>query len=208
MSYTYILTFKPTGQKYYGVRYSAKSDPRDLWVTYFSSSKIVHDLIELHGKDSFLAEIDKVFDSPPDAIRHEQKTLLEITDKSNWLNMSFGSGGYDHAKIKTSEHRRKIAKGNSKPKTGNALRAAIENAKLGAEARRGQKDSQEIRLKRARSVSESTSGKPKPWLRKKLLIDGEEFFGIGIVVERYGITRQTVWYRIKSEKWPNWNYAE
>ena len=106
---------------------------------------------------------------------------------------------------KTEEHKKLIGKANSKPKTGKALKACIENAKLGAEARRGQKDTLAVRKKRAASLSKALTGVPRPNRRKVVIINGEKYIGVESVCEKYNITRQSVYNRIKSNKW-NWYY--
>ena len=106
---------------------------------------------------------------------------------------------------KTEEHKKLIGKANSKPKTGKALKACIENAKLGAEARRGQKDTMAVRKKRAASLSKALTGIPQLNRRKVIIINGEKYIGAESVCEKYNITRQTVYNRIKSNKW-NWYY--
>lgn len=87
--YTYLLYCKPIKKYYYGVRYSKKCNPQELWRSYFSSSKIIHYLIEVYGKDSFYFEIRKTFpDNPDAALQWEQKVLrrLNVTHKVKWLN--------------------------------------------------------------------------------------------------------------------------
>lgn len=205
--YTYLIEFIPDGKKYYGVKFSKDSDPNLFWVSYFTSSKIVKDLIEKHGTESFTAKVDKVFDDPEKAISYELQYLQSIEDKSLWLNQNFGTGYDVHCSLyKTEEHKRKISEANKKPKTGKALKACIENAKLGAEARRGQRDSYEVRKKRAESLSKAIKGVERPNRRKTIIIDGREFIGMQSVTEKYKVTRQTVYNRIKSDDW-DWHYA-
>lgn len=86
--YTYCLTFKPTGQKYYGVRYKNGCKPEDLFQTYFSSSKEIKRLIHLHGVTSFKYEIRKVFKSKDLAKTWEYRVLRRLKVASNkfWIN--------------------------------------------------------------------------------------------------------------------------
>ena len=63
--------------------------PDDFWTKYFPSSKIIHKLIECHGKNYFYFEIRKTFDNDPDrALKWEQKVLrrLKVENKEHWLN--------------------------------------------------------------------------------------------------------------------------
>lgn len=86
--FTYYLYHIPTGNKYYGVKYSKNCKPTDLWSTYFSSSKKVKSLIEQYGKNSFKYEIRKTFTSKEAAILWEKKVLrrLKVLQKKEWLN--------------------------------------------------------------------------------------------------------------------------
>lgn len=117
--YTYYLHHRPTGLKYYGVKYSETANPSELWVSYFSSSSYVHRLIEMHGKDSFDISIRKIFSNKKKAILWEKRFLSKIDAKNrkDWLNMHngdrnfFGSGrpvGFAH----TEETKRKISESN------------------------------------------------------------------------------------------------
>ena len=76
--FTYLLYCKPTGQYYYGSRYSNNSHPSQLWKTYFTSSKTVKKLIEQDGINSFIIEY---VDIRNDAREYEQTYLMEMYKK-------------------------------------------------------------------------------------------------------------------------------
>lgn len=78
---------------------------------------------------------------------------------------------------------------------------------LGIAARTGMKDSYEVRRKRSESLSKALSGVPRPYRRKTVIIDNTEYVGVQSVTEKYNISRQTVYNRIKSDDW-NWHYAK
>jgi hypothetical protein len=87
--YTYRITHIPSGKHYYGARYAAECHPSDLFVTYFTSSKVVARLIEQDGVDAFFCEIRKVFIIPQDCTTWERKVLsrLKVVTSNNWLNL-------------------------------------------------------------------------------------------------------------------------
>lgn len=89
-AYTYYLFHKPTGLKYYGVRFKKDCKTEDLWEKYFSSSKEVHKLIEEYGINSFDYEIRKKFDSIEKARDWEHKVLkrLKVLKRKDWINKS------------------------------------------------------------------------------------------------------------------------
>lgn len=96
--YTYHLYHKITDKHYYGVRWAKSCNPTELWVTYFSSSKKVKNLIRLYGKESFEPEIRKIFKTSNEAILWEEKVLrrLKVLSNDNWLNQNInGSIVYD-----------------------------------------------------------------------------------------------------------------
>lgn len=86
--YTYKITHKTSGEWYYGVRYAKNCNPSDFWVTYFTSSNIIAEIIKNEGVDSFSFEIRKTFNNKTDAIRLEHKVLTKILNSPLCLNKS------------------------------------------------------------------------------------------------------------------------
>lgn len=92
--YTYLLKNKTTGMFYYGVKYGKGAHPEKFWKTYFTSSKLVKQLIEQYGKDDFVYEIRKSgFPTTQAARKWEHKVLrrLRICSRSDFLNIHDGS---------------------------------------------------------------------------------------------------------------------
>lgn len=88
MPYTYLVKNITTGLAYYGVRFAKHSKPEDLWVSYFTSSKLVKDLIKQFGKSDFTFEVRRVFATAEQAIDWEQRVLRRLAVKSaKFLNM-------------------------------------------------------------------------------------------------------------------------
>ena len=88
MYFTYLLHFKPTNQFYYGVCYKNNRKTCDLWKTYFSSSKLVHSLIDEYGVEAFDAKIRRIFADASSARRWETKVLkrMRVVRSTRWLN--------------------------------------------------------------------------------------------------------------------------
>ena len=97
-AYTYYLYHKPTGLKYYGIRFKKGCHPDDLWNKYFSSSKEVHKLIEEYGVNSFEYEIRKTFDNIEKARDWEHNVLnrLKVQQRTDWLNKSLGKANLNN----------------------------------------------------------------------------------------------------------------
>jgi hypothetical protein len=112
--YTYHLYHVPTGQHYYGARYKKDCSPNDLWTTYFSSSPVVHSLIEQYGKDSFIPKVRRTFNTSEEAVLWESKFLQKIDAQHNnkWLNRHNGSsdfrGPHRHSEASKSKIKSKI----------------------------------------------------------------------------------------------------
>lgn len=88
--YTYLIKFIPTGQVYYGVRFAKGCHPDEFWQDggYFTSSKIVHQLIEEYGSEWFEYEIRQVFDDVNKARDWEEQVLkrMNAVESKQWLN--------------------------------------------------------------------------------------------------------------------------
>jgi len=85
--YTYLIGWTEHNKWYYGVRFSKKCKPSDLWVTYFTSSKHVKEFAALNG-DPDVIEIRKLFTDKIKAIVWESKVLkrMDVVHKTMWLN--------------------------------------------------------------------------------------------------------------------------
>lgn len=85
--YTYLIGWSSLNIWYYGVRYSKKASPSDLWVKYFTSSRHVSEFRKIHGEPDII-QVRKVFSSQKKAQEHEFKVLrrLKVTKSDKWLN--------------------------------------------------------------------------------------------------------------------------
>lgn len=90
--YSYYLYHIPTKSHYYGIRHAKDCNPDELWVTYFSSSKIVHRLIKEYGPDSFVFSVRKIFSDSKTALLWEHKVLtrLDAATRTDWINRHNG----------------------------------------------------------------------------------------------------------------------
>lgn len=85
--YTYLIKWSETGVWYYGVRFAKKCHPRDLWITYFTSSKHVDDYVRLHG-DPDIIKIRRTFKDAKSARNWEHRVLkkMAVLTRPNCLN--------------------------------------------------------------------------------------------------------------------------
>lgn len=85
--YTYLIGWSKYNKWYYGVRYSKKCSPSDLWKTYFSSSNHVKQFREIHG-DPDIIQIRRTFINTSSALLWETRVLkrMKVISDSKWLN--------------------------------------------------------------------------------------------------------------------------
>ena len=89
--YTYIVRNKTTGLFYYGVKISKiDANPSLFWSKYFTSSKLVKNLIEQYGKEDFEWEIRKTFSDAESAVRWEKRVLRKLIHHRKCLNQHCG----------------------------------------------------------------------------------------------------------------------
>ena len=84
--YTYRIYCIPENKYYYGLRYGKGCHPDDLWVTYFTSSHIIEEKIQLYGAESFLYEVRKIFDCTIKAADWEKKVNSFTRKWDNYYN--------------------------------------------------------------------------------------------------------------------------
>ena len=91
--YTYLIKFKTTGQLYYGAKTAKGCHPCQLWVRYFTSSKIVKKLIKEYGKESFEIISIKLHETKEDCLKWEELYLISVNGGYNpqYLNRHNGS---------------------------------------------------------------------------------------------------------------------
>ena len=85
--YTYLIGWSKFNKWYYGVQYGKNANPKNLWVTYFTSSPIVSNF-RLNFGEPDVIEIRKTFDNEISAQLWESKVLqkLDVLKDSKWLN--------------------------------------------------------------------------------------------------------------------------
>lgn len=85
--YTYLITEKATGKRYYGVRFAKNCAPSDLGTKYFSSSKYLKPLAE-NNPTGYVFEIRRCFSTGAKARSWEHRVLhrMHVKTNPNWYN--------------------------------------------------------------------------------------------------------------------------
>jgi len=107
LPFTYCITHLKTNKKYYGSRYAKGCHPKDLGVTYFTSSMIMKSIIISEGVENFKFEIRKTFISIDACRSWEHRVLVKLNaaKSDKWFNKH--NGGQKFYNIKNSEETRK-----------------------------------------------------------------------------------------------------
>ena len=85
--FTYLIGWSKLNKWYYGSRYAKDCNPAELWVSYYTSSKVVDEYRELHGEPDVI-QIRKTFNSA-DHARYWENTVLKrlaVIKETKWLN--------------------------------------------------------------------------------------------------------------------------
>lgn len=88
--YVYFLKNKTTKLKYIGVKYSKNCHFNDFWKKYFTSSKLVKNLISIYGIEDFEFKILKVFSNTFEAIKYENSLISLAAKREDYLNIHPG----------------------------------------------------------------------------------------------------------------------
>lgn len=80
--YTYLIGWSKLDKFYYGVRYAKTCIPDDLWVRYFTSSKLVKHYRNLYGEPDII-QVRRTFNDKVKAADWEAKVLRRLKIKTN-----------------------------------------------------------------------------------------------------------------------------
>lgn len=171
MPYTYVVNC-PDGRRYYGVRYAKNADGKDLWSTYFTSSKEIHRMISIYGSDKFTAYVRKTFSTKDQAILWENKVLRRLNVRQNdaWVNKADNTGippmPGDSNPAKRSDVRQKISDRKTGKKRPDQSKRLRENHHMkNEESRKKMSDTRKARIQAG--LIQTTKG------NKRLDITGE-----------------------------------
>lgn len=81
--YVYFIRHKASGKWYIGSKYSHDADPANLFETYFTSSKLIHSMIEAEGRGAFERRVIKTFETAEEALAYENRLLVKLNAINN-----------------------------------------------------------------------------------------------------------------------------
>lgn len=94
--YCYFIGWSNQNMYYYGRRTAKESNPKEFWVTYFTSSKHVKKFREEFGEPDII-QIRKTFKTVEECKYHESKVLkrLMASKRNDFLNKTNGDKNWD-----------------------------------------------------------------------------------------------------------------
>lgn len=95
---------------YYGTRYARGCHPKDLWTTYFTSSKYVQEHRKQYGEPDVI-QIRKTFQTEKETRKWEIKVLkrMRVVKSKQWLNKTDREGPSRLGILLSEEHKAKIS---------------------------------------------------------------------------------------------------
>lgn len=195
--YTYLIGWSKLDRWYYGVeygQYDKVANPSNLWTTYFTSSKVVAQYRQKHGKPDVI-EVRKTFKNSKNAIIWEQKVLkrMSVVSSKKWLNAHNSTPYIDFkhlSKESTERHRLGSQRGGlTNVKTGHCKRIAHLGGYI-----QGPKNVEQLR----------TLNKKK---RKAVKVGDVIYESQTAAGKMFGIVAASVRDRIKSPNFPDWSYT-
>lgn len=200
---------------------------------YIGSGSLIRQAIKKYGHENFKCEILHEFDTREEAAEMEalivNEDFIARPDVYNLMVGGNGPGGkgrklsQEHIdairasklgvprseemkrKMSATRKLRKIPSPNKGKSLSNEHKAALRKAKLGKPGP-PMPESTRIALRKSNSVPRSEEFKSK--FKKKLLIDGVLYNSCSEVANKFGISNGLVTHRLKSDKWPGWNYHD
>lgn len=201
--YTYLIGWSQLNKYYYGVRFAKGCSPREFWIKYKTSSKIVKEFVNNYGEPDIIS-IRKTFSTPEKAIRWEEKVLrkMNVLHDDKWLNSNIA--GAIRLVYHTKEHIEKRTK--NKKHNINQRAFALIASKAAAIRNTGKKQSIEAQIKKKKTFLENIDTNReinRKNATSEYLIEGKHFSCCKDVTETYNISFYHLRKRIKD---PNFDW--
>lgn len=157
--FTYLIGWSTEKRYYYGVRYKRGTTPVDLWTIYFTSSKFVKRMRELHGEPDII-EIRKIFQNIEAAINWESRVLkrMKVSQRSDFINIHDSKAMTCFGRVASTETRMKMAEAARRRRGEKRSIAARENM------RKAQQNHHKYSVDARKKMSEAAKKRTRlPW---------------------------------------------
>jgi len=131
--YVYLIRWTKLNMSYIGVQYRKNAHPKNLWKTYFTSSKYVKAFRKINNEPDHIEILKEFPDDPISAKKYEVEKLKEfdvLNNKDKWLNRNISGNFYFNylGCVHSEETKRKISNGNKGKKLSEETRRKISEA--------------------------------------------------------------------------------
>jgi hypothetical protein len=152
--YTYFIRWTELDLNYYGRRTAKDCRPEEFFVKYFTSSKLVWDVIAEHGMPDVI-KIHKIFVDVDSCKIQEERFLKRVNAARSlrWLNQTNGDKKFDTTgKPLSKSHKQKISQKGTGKKHSTETKLKQSRAAIGHQRCLGKKHSTETKLKQSRAA--------------------------------------------------------
>lgn len=166
--YTYIVKHLPSGKVYYGCRFAKGCNPKELWKSYFTSSKTIKKLVEVDGVDAFQFDVRQEFTDIDKCRAWETKVLkrLNVIKRQDlFLNKTNNIAFSRESSLKGIANRSKESYVNTGRTMGlsnkgrkHSAEVNAKKAQFGNQHKLGVKESEETRMKKKIAHTGKSSG--------------------------------------------------
>ena len=118
-------------------------------------------------------------------------------DKVAWLSLS--------KQISCAEATRLAQSMANKNKTPDQINACNRNRQLALKAWTGCKHKEDSKKRISKANKKYWAKlKNRPWQKRTYFIEGKKYIGLDVIMKKYNLTMQAIYYRIKSNNFPGW----
>lgn len=204
--YTYLIGWSEHDLWYYGVRFAKGCNPADLWVRYFTSSKIVAKCRHKYGEPDIVS-VRRTFKCMTEAIEWEAKVLrrLNVVKQRKWLNRSLSRQNHD----KIDRLERDVSTFQTYSfRFDRSVKMRERYASTSESLAYRQTDAYKRNMSdRTKTSYEINTKQPNVTGQRPVTIDGHTFDSVQSASCAYGISITGVIRRIQNPRWDTWNYA-
>lgn len=213
----YYTVYKVTNLingKYYIGKHKT-NDPNDQ---YMGSGKLIKSAVAKYGIENFIKEILYVFDNEKQ-MNLTERILVVPDNETNYNLLPGGQGGFEYilnngyhynskGKKRSDKTREKMRKnhwsrGSKRETTLKKCKESMKYTPLTKERKLKQSATMKLKFMNPEFVKQHSECNSK-----KIVIDGIEFDSGKKAALHYKVTPQAVFYRLKSDNHPNWNYKK
>lgn len=211
--YTYLIGWSKHDRWYYGVRFAKGCNPSDLWVKYFTSSKLVARCRAIYGEPDVI-DVRKTFATKTEAIDWEAKVLVRmgVVQQHKWLNCSHARQNHDKIdQTKRDVSTFKTTEFKARQKQNNITRyqsGAVDMSYRQSDAyRHNQSVQTQQKYKQGLKTPTSKDCTSGQFTKRAVSVAGQVYATLSKAASAHGISVKSAYNRVNKDTWPEWFYV-